>query len=94
MGGGDADNIVCGNGDDILIASYAVNNTSIRDYAQDSITCGSGDDIAYLNIADNDSANTDCENIISTTRPASNSTFILSEVLSQEETAVNESNIF
>lgn len=80
MGGGDADNIVGGNGDDILIASYAVNNTSIRDYAQDSITCGSGDDIAYLNIADNDSANTDCENIISTSRPASNSTFILPEV--------------
>ena len=45
MGGGDADNIVGGNGDDILIASYAVNNTSIRDYAQDSIACGSGDDI-------------------------------------------------
>ena len=74
--------------------SYAVNNTSIRDYAQDSITCGSGNDIAYVNIADNDTSSTDCENIISTSGPASNSTFILPEVLSQEETAVNESNIF
>jgi hypothetical protein len=94
VGGGDADNIVGGNGDDILIASYAVNNTSIRDYAQDSITCGSGDDIAYFNIADNDSASNDCENLISASGPASNSTVILPEVLSQEEKAVNESNIF
>ena len=94
VGGGDADNIVGGNGDDILIASYAVNNTSIRDYAQDSITCGSGDDIAYFNTADNDSASNDCENLISTSGPASNSTVILSEDLSQEENAVNESNIF
>jgi hypothetical protein len=94
VGGGDADNIVGGNGDDILIASYAVNNTSIRDYAQDSITCGSGDDIANFNIADNDSASNDCENLISASGPASNSTVILPEVLSQEEKAVNESNIF
>ena len=94
VGGGDADNIVGGNGDDILIASYAVNNTSIRDYAQDSITCGSGDDIAYFNTADNDSASNDCEKIISTSGPASNSTVILPEDLSQEENAVNESNIF
>lgn len=86
--GGDADNIVGGNGDDILIASYAVN------YAQDSIACGSGDDIAYFNIADNDSASNDCENLISASGPASNSTVILPEVLSQEEKAVNESNIF
>lgn len=93
VGGGDADNIVGGNGDDILIASYAVNNTSIRDYAQDSITCGSGDDIAYFNIADNDSASNDCD-LISASGPASNSTVILPEVLSQEEKAVNESNIF
>ena len=81
VGGGDADNIVGGNGDDILIASYAVNNTSIRDYAQDLITCGSGDDIAYFNIADNDSASNDCENLISASGPASNSTVILPEVL-------------
>ena len=94
VGGGDADNIVGGNGDDILIASYAVNNTSIRDYAQDSITCGSGDDIAYFNTADNDRASNDCENLISTSGPASNSTVILPEDLSQEENAVNESNIF
>jgi hypothetical protein len=93
VGGGDADNIVGGSGDDILIASYAVNNTSIRDYAQDSITCGSGDDIAYFNIADNDSASNDYENLISTSGLASNSTVILPEVLSQEE-AVNESSIF
>ena len=93
MGGGDVDNIVGGNGDDILIASYAVNNISIRDYAQDSIACGSGDDIAYFNVADNDSASNDCENLISTSGPPSNSTVILPEVLSQEE-AVNESNIF
>ncbi len=92
VGGGDADNIVGGNGDDILIASYAVNNTLIRDYAQDSIACGSGDDIAYFNIA-NDSASNDCE-LISASGPASNSTVILPEVLSQEEKAVNESNIF
>jgi hypothetical protein len=72
VGGGDADNIVGGNGD-ILIASYAVNNTSIRDYAQDSIACGSGDDIAYFNISDIDSASNDCENL--TSGPASNSTF-------------------
>jgi hypothetical protein len=94
VGGGDTDNIVGGNGDDILIASYAVNNTSIRDYAQDSISCGSGNDIAYFNIADNDSASNDCENLISTSGPASNSTVILPEDLSQEENAVNESNIF
>ncbi len=93
VGGGDVDNIVGGNGDDILIASYAVNNISIRDYAQDSIACGSGDDIAYFNVADNDSASNDCENLISTSGPPSNLTVILPEALSQEE-AVNESNIF
>jgi len=93
LNGDDGNDLIVGGGDADNIASYAVNNTSIRDYAQDSITCGSGDDIAYFNIADNDSASNDCENLISTSGPASNSTVILPEVLSHEE-AVNESNIF
>jgi Ca2+-binding RTX toxin-like protein len=65
IGGQDADNILAGNGDDILIASYAVNSSSIRDYAMDSLMCGLGNDTAYVNSEDNDTASADCENIVS-----------------------------
>lgn len=65
IGGQDADNILAGDGDDILIASYAVNSSSIRDYASDSLMCGLGNDIVYINPEDNDTASADCENITS-----------------------------
>lgn len=66
IGGQDADTLLGGNGDDIIMASYAINSSSIRDFASDSIMCGLGNDTAYINIEDNDTASGDCENVIST----------------------------
>ena len=82
VGGGDADKIDGGNGNDVLIASYAVNNTSIRDFARDSIICGPGDDTGYINSDDGDVASADCENVISTPYN-STLTFILPKVVSE-----------
>ncbi len=84
VAGGDADKIDGGTGNDILIASYVMNNASIRDYAVDSITCGPGDDTAYINLADNDSATADCENVVSSSGPASNSTIILPQTIPED----------
>jgi RTX calcium-binding nonapeptide repeat (4 copies) len=66
IGGQDADTLLGGNGDDIIMASYAINSSSIRDFVSDSIMCGLGNDTAYINIEDNDTASGDCENVIST----------------------------
>lgn len=89
IGGQDADNILAGNGDDILIASYAVNSSSIRDYAMDSLMCGLGNDTAYVNSEDNDTASADCENIVSNLESLS-----LPQRQTDEITISNNSNIF
>jgi hypothetical protein len=89
VGGQDSDKLLGGSGDDVLIASYAVNSSSIRDYAIDIIMCGLGNDTAYINPADNDTASRDCENVVSDSELT-----ILPEPMADERTIVNNSNIF
>jgi Ca2+-binding RTX toxin-like protein len=88
IGGQDADSILGGDGNDLLMASYAVNSSSVRDFASDSLMCGLGNDTAFLNPEDNDTASSDCENIISDFEP-----FSLAQNQTTEITKSNNSNI-
>ncbi len=64
QGGSGSDKIDGGNGNDTLIASFALDSSSIRDYAPDTIICGPGFDTAFINPSDGDTASSDCEVII------------------------------
>jgi hypothetical protein len=50
-----------------LLASYALDSVSLRDYAADTIVCGPRFDRAYINPVDGDTASSDCESILAET---------------------------
>lgn len=65
QGGAGSDSINGDDGNDLLIASFANNSLSLRDFSLDTLSCGAGNDTAFINVSDNDTVSSDCETVIS-----------------------------